>query len=133
MIMKLTALGKELRKIRLDCEEILFVMAKKLSMSSAMLSCIETGSKSAPDDFVEKLVRQYPTVASRRGEFEQLAELTKKSMKVDLDVSDEAKALAYEFRRELPNMSPTALRAIKELMTILQGNSDESKDKGTGM
>lgn len=131
--MKLTAFGKELRKIRLDCEEILFDMATKLSISSAMLSGIETGSKAAPDNFVTKLVEQYPTISHRRAELEHLADLTKKSMKLCLDVSDEAKEVAYEFRRELPNMSSENLQQFKMLLKTMVENSNDPKDKGSDM
>lgn len=131
--MKLTALGKELRKIRLDGDEVLFDMAKKLNISSAMLSSIEIGRKSAPDDFIERISKQYPEVANRRAEFDLLADLTKKSMKVSLDVSDEAKELAYAFRRELPTMTPELLREFKNLLETKIGSANAAKDKGSNM
>lgn len=130
--MKLTAFGKELRKIRLDCEEILFDMATKLNISSAMLSGIETGSKPAPADFVEKLVQQYPAITSRRAELEHLAVLTKKTLTVPLDVSDEAKKVAFEFCRELPNMSPERLQQFKSLLETLE-RANGPKERGSDM
>lgn len=41
----LSKTGKILRKIRIDHDELLYDMAKKLGMSSAMLSEVETGKR----------------------------------------------------------------------------------------
>ena len=40
-----TAFGKILRKMRIDCSEVLGVMAKRLKVSPAYLSSIENGGR----------------------------------------------------------------------------------------
>ncbi|WP_043007987.1 helix-turn-helix domain-containing protein [Comamonas testosteroni] len=128
--MKLTELGKELRKIRIGREEVLFDMAKKLQMSSAMLSAIETGSKAAPDNFVERLANLYEEVGNDREHFTHLAELTKKQIKLALeDSSLEAKEAACTFARYLPQLTAADLAAISKVLEKYKAPYDK-KIKG---
>ncbi|WP_455480466.1 helix-turn-helix domain-containing protein [Bartonella sp. B12(2025)] len=55
----LTSFGKILRKLRIDRSERLFDMAQKLGVSSAFLSSVEIGKKSAPARMVEKIIELY--------------------------------------------------------------------------
>jgi transcriptional regulator with XRE-family HTH domain len=57
--MVITRLGKLLRKTRIDNDELLFDMAKKLNVSSAFLSAVENGKKSAPKEWVTELNKLY--------------------------------------------------------------------------
>lgn len=47
--MKITQLGKFLRKIRIDCNQILMDMATELNISVAQLSAIELGKRAVSD------------------------------------------------------------------------------------
>ena len=49
-----TVFGKELRKLRIDYDETIYQMAKKLDMSISYLSAIESGSRNVPGDLVDK-------------------------------------------------------------------------------
>lgn len=55
----ITELGKELRKIRIDRDERLIDMAKRLDKSSAFVSAIEVGKKTPPAEFEEGIIRSY--------------------------------------------------------------------------
>lgn len=55
----LTEFGKILRKIRIDNQELLKDMAKKLGVSSAYLSAVETGKRKVPSDWVPKVAALY--------------------------------------------------------------------------
>ena len=50
-----TEFGKALRKIRIEKDENMAAMAKKMEISLSYLSAIETGTRAVPDGFVEKL------------------------------------------------------------------------------
>lgn len=54
-----TEFGKELRKMRIDRDETLATMAKKMGISISYLSAIENGIRAVPDGFVEKLSSKY--------------------------------------------------------------------------
>ena len=133
--MKLTELGKELRKIRIGKEEVLFDMAQRLEMSPAMLSSIETGAKAAPDDFVARLAGQYAEVADHRAEFEHLAEKTKKLVKLSLEVSmpEEVKDAAVTFARVLPQLSPEDLAEIGRVFEKYKKGMYDKKIEGRNM
>ena len=127
--MKLTELGKDLRKIRIERDEVLFDMAKRLEISAAMLSAVETGTKPAPDAFIERLAEHYPEVEAERTKFEHLAQMTKKMMKVSLDLPEQAKETAIVFNRVLPQITDEDLAAIADVIRKYRV-SDEKNDKG---
>ena len=57
--MAATALGKFLRKIRVDNDERLYDMAKRVEVSSAFLSGVENGRKKASSSLIEKIISEY--------------------------------------------------------------------------
>lgn len=133
--MKLTELGKETRKIRIGREEVLLDMAKRLNMSPAMLSAIEVGTKPAPDDFVARLASQYEEAAERRAEFEHLAELTKRLVKVQLEPSlgEDAKEAAITFARVLPQLNSEDLAALTRVFEKYKKGMYDKKIEGRDM
>ncbi len=60
--MTTTEIGKELRKLRIDEDERLLDMAKRLEKSSAFVSAVETGKKSPPSGFEELVIQTYRLV-----------------------------------------------------------------------
>ncbi len=54
-----TSIGKYLRKLRIDREEVLRDMAKNLNVSSAFLSAVENGKKSFPETWIPKIEECY--------------------------------------------------------------------------
>ena len=54
-----TVFGKELRKIRLDNDELLKDMATKLDITAAYLSSIENGKKKPTAVFANKICQEY--------------------------------------------------------------------------
>lgn len=54
-----TKLGIFLRKLRLDCGEIMKEMATKLDVSSSFLSAVENGKKKMPDSWYDAIVDLY--------------------------------------------------------------------------
>lgn len=55
----ITPFGKELRKLRIDLDEVLMTMADKLEITAAYLSSIETGRREIPKDFITKIANIY--------------------------------------------------------------------------
>ncbi len=56
---RLNALGRELRKLRIDRGEIIKTMAENLGYSPSYLSAIEMGRREVPKDLVDKVVEIY--------------------------------------------------------------------------
>lgn len=57
--MAATALGKYLRRLRIDNDELLKTMADKLGIASSTLSSIETGRRNPPKEFAGRLAATY--------------------------------------------------------------------------
>lgn len=69
----MTEFGKELRKIRLDNDELLKNMADKLSVGSAYLSAIEHGKKVVPSTLIYRLRDLYGLAAEEVDKLSKLA------------------------------------------------------------
>lgn len=54
-----TELGKYLRKLRIDNDELMKTMAEKLGLASSTLSSIEAGRRNPSESFVEKVIEAY--------------------------------------------------------------------------
>lgn len=112
-------LGKELKVIRAKRGEVLFNMANRMVMSSAMLSAIETGKKPAPEDFVDRLATNYEEVANDLDKFRYLADLTKTQVKLKLDGDEKTKQLKVTFARSVNELSA---EAKEELLRFFEKN-----------
>ncbi|MBP2057930.1 transcriptional regulator with XRE-family HTH domain [Lactobacillus colini] len=78
--MAVTALGKFLRKLRIDREERLYDMAKKVGVSSAFLSGVENGHKKVPASLVNDIASIYNLDAIQIQELNDAVELSKGSL-----------------------------------------------------
>lgn len=54
-----TRFGKELRKIRIDHEDNLIGMAKKLGVSVSYVSAVEAGGKDIPSEWPTRIIDSY--------------------------------------------------------------------------
>ena len=66
-----TSLGKFLRALRIENQEILRDMANNLGVSSAFLSAVENGKKKLPDSWYEKLAELYSLTKKQQEELKQ--------------------------------------------------------------
>lgn len=113
----LTALGKELRKLRIDRGLNMVEMATAIGMSATMLSGIETGRKRVPGDFVDRLERAYPDLRNRRDEMESLVNLANREARVPLDDATAKDAeLVTELARRFSSLSDEEKEGIRNLL-----------------
>ncbi len=100
-----TSLGKRLRKIRIDNDEITLDMAKKLGISISYLSAIEHGKRNIPDTFIQKLFENY-----------NLNEKMKILIQKDIiSYSGEMKLIMNQMNRQQQELSLLYARKISEL------------------
>lgn len=78
------ALGKFLRKIRIDREEVLADMARNLGVSSAFLSQIENGGKKPPKDWENEFLSKYNLSEEQEKEFRECVFDAVNSKSIDL-------------------------------------------------
>lgn len=101
-----TEFGKMLRKIRIDKNEILMDMARKLEVSASFLSSVENGKKSVPTDWCDKISDIYRLNKEDSLILKEKAEESAKVLKVDLtDASLIKRKVALTFAREFSDMS----------------------------
>lgn len=113
----LTALGKDLRKLRIDRGMNMMQMAADLAMSTAMLSAIETGRKRVPGDFLDRLERAYPDLHTKRSEIEALINLANKEVRVALeDATEDDALLVTELARRFSGLTVQQKDGLRNLL-----------------
>jgi len=113
----LTELGKFLRKIRIERDEILKDMANKLEVSVAYISAIENGKRAFPEDWKEKIIKLYDFNNERIEEFNKAIINSKESFELSLKEADDAKRdFAYVFARRFNELDEETIAKIKELL-----------------
>ena len=101
-----TTFGKELRKLRIDKDENIHAMAKKLDISISYLSAIEAGSRKIPEGMVDKIIKKYH-LNKERSEIMRQAE-AESSTEIDIDLSTvtvEQRKLVFALSRKLNDIS----------------------------
>lgn len=113
-----TALGKFLRKLRIDNDELMKDMADKLKLATSTLSSIENGRRNPPKGFEEKIIDAYALAAA---EIEQLRGAIMQSRdEVALRIkgmSSQDQELAVSFARRFENLSEADKARIKEILS----------------
>jgi transcriptional regulator with XRE-family HTH domain len=114
----MTPFGKALRKLRIDRELLLGDMAERLGISPSYLSQIETGKKSIPDGFVDKLQRTFKLAESEAQEVRHEAVLSTSEFKIQLGARADAqdKVLADALATEFARLSPDAKERIAKVI-----------------
>lgn len=114
---KLTPLGRELRKLRIDHSETLGDLAGALKLSVAFLSAIETGRKNTPSDFIGRVVEHYKLDKTQSRKLTELAELSQKEVKLSLDKrSDKDREMVALFARNFANLTDVERQKINQVL-----------------
>ncbi len=92
--MNITQLGRFLRKVRIDRDQILHDMAEELEMSVAQLSAIELGKRSISPKVKQRIITLYSCFSSGEEEVGRLVDVSQPNFKEDF-------ANTKELQREL--------------------------------
>ena len=112
----LTNFGKALRKMRIDHEEFLKDMAKKLGVTVAYLSAVENGRRDVPDAWVNKLAESYSLSKEEKKKLQNYAYEGKSSIKIDFaGLNEEEKEIALAFARSFPSLSAEDKNMMKRI------------------
>src|SRR4051794_12278246 len=109
--MKLTEFGKEIRRLRLDNDELLKDMAGRLRVTPAFLSSIESGRKAVPVDFVARISKEYGLTKAQQEKLLPLADATRTSFEIKLraDASASHREAAALLARRFPSLGEADL------------------------
>ena len=113
----LTSVGKFLRKVRIDNNEILLNMANKLGVSSSFLSAVENGKKKIPADWSIRICELYGLDEIQCENLDQAIAETEQSYEIDLSgVSQSNREVAVSFARKFASMDESQIEQIKKIL-----------------
>lgn len=113
----LTELGRYLRELRGQSGELLKDMADRLSMSSAMLSSVENGTRNVPKGFALKLAGIYGLDSMEKERLELAIARTKEEVAVSLrGLSQADQRLAFSFARRFSELGDDDKDSIKRIL-----------------
>lgn len=101
-----TTFGKELRKLRIDRDETIHTMSKKLGISMSYLSAIEAGTRNIPEGMTDKIIEKYH-LSEERSEIMRRAE-AESSKEIEIDVSNVTagqRQLVFALSRKIKDLS----------------------------
>ncbi len=120
----LTALGKILRKIRIDRQELLRDMAKTLDVSAAYLSAVENGKRKAPTAWIDKIVQAYGLDFGEEKQLRDAFEDSQNEVRISLQrASLRQRSAAISFAKALEGLSDEDLEKI--MLVVQKGNKRE--------
>lgn len=112
-----TNLGKLLKKIRIDNNEILLNMAQKLDVSPAFLSKVENGLKKPPISWEGKLIQHYNLSAAQKDELSKYMFEAINNNSIDISsYSCAEKEVMMAFARNISALGEEKLNAIKNIV-----------------
>ncbi len=113
----LTELGKILRKIRIDRQELLRDMAGILGVSAAYLSAVENGKRKAPTTWVDKIIQAYNLDSTEAQQLRNAFDESKDELRIPLhQVSSQQRNTAISFAKALEGLSDEELERIMKVV-----------------
>ena len=107
--------GKFCRKLRIDNDELLYDMAKKLGVSSAFLSKVENGKKKPPKDWEDLLIQKYDLNEMQIRELKKGIFEAQNYDSIDISgMSDNDRMMMLSFARKFNNIDKNKLRSFLE-------------------
>ena len=118
--MGMTEIGKYLRKLRIDTNERLINMARRIERSAAFVSAVETGKKSPPLGFEDRIVKSYGLSKDAANELRKAADRSRKAFTIETN-SPLARDTAGLMARRIDSLSN---RDLNEILAILTKKGD---------
>ena len=117
----ITAIGKELRKLRVDKDERLLDMAGRVEKSPAFISAVETGKKSPPSGFEELIIRAYGLAGDAADALRMAADRSRHAFSLEANTALERDTAGLMARR----MNCLSEDELHEILAILRKNGGE--------
>jgi len=115
----LTEVGKFLRKLRIDHNEILLDMSEVLNVTPSFLSAVENGKKSMPPTWYNIIVSGYSLNEQQITEFQEAIAKTQSSISINLnDISDTRKMTVLSFARQISELEDDQVHKINEILRM---------------
>lgn len=113
----LTRFGKELRKIRIEHDEILKDMADKLNVTAAYLSAVENGTRKMPDSWMNIITKEYNLSSEAAEQLQRLVYEDRNNINVCYDKKNEQETnLALSFARKFKDLNNEQIQEIQKIL-----------------
>lgn len=118
----LTKFGKELRKIRLERDELLKDMAQKLGVTVAYLSAVENGNRKVPESWLPILSKEYRLRDEEVEKLQRLAYAERNQISINVENAGvKEKNLAFSFARRFEDLSVEDRDEIQKILNRGRG------------
>lgn len=118
----LTKFGKELKKIRVENDEILKDMAAKLNVTAAYLSAVENGNRKVPDSWVSIISEKYQLIEDEVIRLQSAAYENRNSINITYDNGNEMESdLALSFARKFKELDKADALEIQKILDRIGG------------
>lgn len=113
--METTAIGKALRKLRIEQDERLLDMAGRLEKSSAFVSAVETGKKAPPAGFEELVISTYRLVGEAAEALRSAADRSRQAFTLEANTALQRDTAGLMARK----MDTLSADELHEILAIL--------------
>jgi len=113
-----TPFGQLLRRERQDRNLLLGDLAKLLKISIPYLSQLETGQRSVPEGFEDKVVRALSLTPTEANELERAAAVSRSQYTLNLtkDATHDDRALAHDLAVSFARLSPDRKDRLRKIL-----------------
>lgn len=112
-----TSVGKFLKKLRVERDEVMNDMAKKIGVSVSFLSSVETGKKKMPSSWVPIISKEYNLDRNQIEEFESAIARTEEEIELSISNLDIlSREFAISFARKLPDLNRKQINKMRKIM-----------------
>ncbi len=116
----ITDFGKALRKLRIEEDERLHDMSKRISKSSAFISAVERGDKSPPTGFEELIISAYSLAGDVADMLRATADASRKAFTIEPKSPLERDAAGLMARRMNSGMDTLSPSELEQILAILR-------------
>lgn len=121
----ITEFGKALRKLRIEEDERLLDMSKRIQKSSAFISAVERGDKSPPMDFEELVISAYKLTEGAANALRKAADASRKAFTIEPKSSLERDTAGLMARRMNSRMNTLSPDELEKILAILRKEGSE--------
>lgn len=112
-----TELGKFLRKLRVDNDELMKEMAGRLGLASSTLSSIEAGRRKPSKGFLERVIDAYALGPKKEQELRDAYDRSRDEVGLRIKgLSNQDQSLAVAFARKFSTLSEEQKKGIRGIL-----------------
>ena len=113
----LVAIGRYLRKLRIDRGELLKDMSDKFGVTASYLSAVENGKRNFPSEWETQIIEHYHLNEAEQIELRNAITESAESVKIELrNVSGSRKNFAFALARRFESLDDAKVEQMKKIL-----------------